>query len=417
MVRLALLTATIAAAFVAIYLFAHRSPTTISPTATGPIATTPPVWSMAPPDSNWQRLVQRYADFLHQAIARGLAPGAAVVIVKDSTLIFLKGFGLRDTGTGDSTTPHTVFRLGSVSKPVAATLMARLVQQRKLAWTTPVTSVLPNFRLRNPAYTNSLQLRHLLSHTTGLPYHAYTDRLDDGAEFDTLVYHLRDVPLIGKPGQFYSYQNVAYSLSAKMAEATLHMPFARVLRQHLFDVFGMTDASADYSSILMAPDRALPHTKQGDSWVPLPLASTYYNAGPAGGVNASAYDMGRFLSQFTSPVTLLPDTLRQQLFEPRVKATSRNGNFRRWKRTRQSYYGLGWRLLYFKNDTLYYHGGYVNNFRAEVALHPETSLGICVLVNSPGPLADMALPEFFKLYDELIPLVSRARTAAIHAHK
>jgi beta-lactamase class C len=62
-----------------------------------------------------------------------------------------------------------------------------------------------------------------------------------------------------------------------------------------------------------------------------------------------------------------------------------------------SFYGLGWRILYYPNDTLIYHGGYVNGYRSEVAVNPKDRIAVCILANAPGDVADNGIPLFFDL--------------------
>ncbi len=162
--------------------------------------------------------LKEFEGFIKTAIVNRQAPGAAVAIVKDTSIIFLKGYGLRDTKKPDSINTRTVFRLGSVSKSVTATLVAVLVNEGILHWDDPVIKYLPDFKLKSEEATQKLTLRHLLSHTIGLPYHAYTIMVEDHASFDTLVDHLKDLDLIGKPGELYSYQNVGFSLIGKVIE-------------------------------------------------------------------------------------------------------------------------------------------------------------------------------------------------------
>jgi beta-lactamase class C len=88
----------------------------------------------------------------------------------------------------------------------------------------------------------------------------------------------------------------------------------------------------------------------------------------------------------------------EKIFTPSVRATSKNRNFRKWIEQANSYYALGWRVLNFKKDTLLYHGGYVNGYRSELALDRKNHIGICVLTNGPGRLADNSVPYFFSLY-------------------
>jgi beta-lactamase class C len=147
------------------------------------------------------------------------------------------------------------------------------------------------------------------------------------------------------------------------------------------------------------PRKARPHIYSRKGWKALGISETYYNAAPAGGINASISDMARFLQALNASSGLLNDSTKKEIFKPFVRATARNRNFRRWKRSTGSYYGLGWRVLTFKDDTLNYHGGYVNGFRGEVAIERKGGISVCVLVNSAGSLADNAIPEFFIRYE------------------
>lgn len=371
-----------------------ETPTAPEETNVGPVVT-------PPDDISWKQLLADYDQFMSDAISAGEAPGVAVAIVRDSAVIFLKGYGLSDAGSGDSVDIFSTFRLGSVSKPLAAVLTGVLVDDSILHWDDRVIDYLPDFKLKSEESTTQITLRHLLSHTTGLPYHAYTDRVDDGAAVDELIFALRDVPLVAAPGKVYSYQNVAYSIIGKVIESATGKPLEAVMIEKVFGPLQMKQASMNFETLFNSPDRALPHIHSRKGWRPLAISQTYYSVGPAGGVNASIADMSRWLIAMTSTQSnFLSDSTRAEIFTPAVRATARNRYFRTWKRLRSSYYGLGWRMLNFKDDTLNYHGGYVNNFRSEIAIKDDEHLGICVLVNSAGPLADRAIPEFFRRFEK-----------------
>ncbi len=345
-------------------------------------------------------LLSEYAAFIRNAIVNNQALGAAVAIVRDTSIIYLKGFGLRDIDAKDSIDIHSVFRIGSVSKCFASILTAIVVDENRFSWDDPVIKYLPGFKLKSEEHTNGLTLRHLLSHTTGLPYHAFTDRVDVGANFDTLVYHLRDLPLFGKPGQWYSYQNVGFSLIGDVIHAATGKTYAENLREKIFIPLHMKDASTSYEAILKNKNVALAH-RRSKGWKRVAISNTYYNVAPAGGINASISDMACWLRSITggSPQLMKPET-SDEVFRPEVRATSRNRYFWRWKPLRSSYYALGWRVLNFKDDTLAYHGGYVNGYRSEVAINRKERIAICVLVDAPGALADLSVPKFFELYSK-----------------
>ncbi|TXH24712.1 MAG: class A beta-lactamase-related serine hydrolase [Cyclobacteriaceae bacterium] len=352
-----------------------------------------------PDNPHLQSVINSYHDFMQQAIARGVAPGAAVAIVYDTSVIFLKGFGLKQSGTADSIDVHTVFRLGSVSKCFASILAGTLVSDQLINWDDPVLKYYPQFQLISPEHTSKVTIRHVLSHTTGLPYHAYTNMIEEHLPLDTLLASLKTVKLFGEPGQIYSYQNVGYSLIEKVVEQATHQTFERALTENVFKPLGMYSSSASYLAIMNHDNVAKPHYFARKRWTPVPISDTYYNVSPAGGVNASIADMALWLRALLQhDENLMADTTLNEIFTPQVKAISKNRNFNRWKRPRSSYYALGWRVINFKNDQLLYHGGYVNGYRSEVAIDQKNKIAICVLTNSPGNLADLSVPEFFKRY-------------------
>lgn len=348
-----------------------------------------------------QSVINSYHEFISNAIARGMAPGAAVAVVSDTSVIFLKGFGLKQAGTTDSIDVHTVFRLGSVSKCFASVLAGALVSDQLIGWDDPILKYYPQFQLISPEHTNKVTIRHVLSHTTGLPYHAYTNMIEEHLPLDTLLASLKTVKLFGEPGQIYSYQNVGYSLIEKVVENATHQTFERALTENIFKPLGMYSSSASYLAIMNHDNVAQPHNFSRKHWVPMPISDTYYNVSPAGGVNASIADMALWLkSLLTGGEEIMADTALSEIFEPQIKAISKNRNFNRWKRPRSSYYALGWRVINFQNDQLLYHGGYVNGYRSEVAIDQKNKIAICVLTNSPGNLADLSVPEFFKRYSQ-----------------
>jgi beta-lactamase class C len=343
--------------------------------------------------------LDEYEKFITEAIQQKQAPGAAVVVVKDSSIIYLKGFGVKESGKPDLIDANSVFRLGSVSKCFASVLTGILVNDHTLSWDDHVSQYLPSFRLKSEESTRQLTLRHVLSHTIGLPHHAFTNMIEEHVPFDTLVNHLKDVELTGKPGEIYSYQNVGFSLIGKVIESTTHQKFEKILHDKLFAPLHMQNASASYQEITSNPDVAKPHRFVNNAWKAIPISNEYYDVCPAGGVNASIADVGLFLKALLGNVeTVLPKERLDEIFQPYVRATSKNHSFGLWQRPKASYYAMGWRVITFKNDTLEYHGGYVNGYRSEIAIDRKRRIAICMLVNAPGSLANVGIPRFFEAY-------------------
>lgn len=349
----------------------------------------------------FDNMLQEYEAYLQESLDDTGTPGAAVAVIRDSTIVFLKGFGVKDVENPEPVDVHTVFRLGSVSKPVAASLAGILVSDSLLHWNDLIVTYLDTLTLSDPEHLQQLTIKHVLSQSTGLPYHTYTNLIEDGAPLPVMLDELDKVDIIGKPGQVYSYQNVAYSIIDPVIEAATGHSFEDEIKSKLFGPLFMTDASVTFDGITYSANRAQPHLFRGRQWKPIPISNTYYNTAPAGGINASITDMAKWLVAMMGYRThVIPTATIGQLLEPNVRATAKNRNFNRWSRIKKSYYGLGWRIINFKNDTIAYHGGYVNGFRSEVAIHPTQKVAICVLANGPSSFSDYAIPSFFILYDK-----------------
>lgn len=368
----------------------HRSPSTIADS----------VASLPPPNPRLEELLSAYSDDLQNLMKRTGTPGAAVAVVTDSTAVLIKCYGNKTLAPAEPIDEHTVFRLGSVSKCLAGLLTAALVQDSVLAWDDPVVKYLPDFRLRTQEHANQLTIRHVLSHTTGLPYHTYTTLIEDGLDLDTMISKLQDVNN-GPVGLEYSYQNVAFSIIAKVIEAATGRTYEQVLNDRLLQPLHMADASTSRDDLLANGNIAWPHLVRKGGWKRTSINDTYYNVVPAGGVNASITDMSKLLLALLghSPRVIDPQSI-QSIFEPEVRAQVKNRRYRMLGKIQKAYYGLGWRIVHYASDTLIFHGGYVNGYRSEIALYPKDRVGICILANGPGEVADSGIPLFMKRYLE-----------------
>jgi len=346
-----------------------------------------------------KNLLRNYEQELNKLLVESGTPGAAVAVVYDSAVVFMRGFGRRASNSFVKVDAHTVFRIASVSKPFASFLTGILVQDSVLRWEDKVTSYIPQFQLQDPEATAALEIEHLLSHTTGLPYHTYTNLVEEGTDLWPMLERLREVKLANAPGEQYSYQNVAFSLIGEIIRQRTGLSYEDQLRNRVFLPLNMGDASLNYDSIMNNPNHATPHRKSGAHWVPAKINNTYYNVAPAGGVNASISDMAAWM---TALLGYRPDVVSQQtldrMYKPYVEARSRNRNYSMTQRITDAFYGLGWRIVYYPNDTLVYHGGYVTGFRSEIGLDPSDKISVCILANAPGDLADKAVPLFFSMY-------------------
>lgn len=345
--------------------------------------------------------VQAYFD---KAIASGEIVGAGVSIVQGDSILLSAGYGSRNRLADDRVDGQTIFRLGSLSKGFTGILAAGLVAEGKLDWTDRVVDYLPDFRLGNATNTEQITLAHLLSHSSGAPYHSFTNLIEGGMPLPEIAGHFREVSPVSAPGSMYSYQNALFALSGEMMRAVTGQDIDQMLEDRFFKPLGMATAVTDFESLAQAENVALPHVKWRKGWKPKKLNHSYYNAVAAGGINASSMDMARWMRFLLGHnPEIMSKTALSRAFEPAIQIKGRAKYYHRWRGHVASYYGFGWRIHHFvENDsggekTMWHHGGSVNNFRNEIALFPDADLGICVLLNSQASLAKRVIPDLYDM--------------------
>jgi beta-lactamase class C len=162
---------------------------------------------------------------------------------------------------------------------------------------------------------------------------------------------------------------------------------------------------------------ALPHTQRRNKWKPKQLANSYFNAIAAGGINASALDMGRWMRFLLGHnPEIMGRSALEEAFNPFIEIKGRSKYYQRWPGHVSSFYGFGWRIHKFIEDdthqekTIWHHGGSVNDYRNEIAIYPEADLGICVLLNNNSRLARTVVPDLYSIvkgvYEESSPIIA-----------
>lgn len=347
-----------------------------------------------------EAFVSEYVRFFEESLQQHNTPCAALVMVKDSQILFMRGYG----SPGNPVDEHTVFRIGSLSKGFAGVLAGMLVQEGLLRWDDPVQRHYPAFSLRDRQQASRVRLWHLLSHTTGLPYHAYTNLLERGYNTDKIVREFfPKAPVSGKEGVFFAYQNVAFSVIEEVILTRTGKKYSQWLQEKVFRLAGMSDASCDYASMACETNKALPMSATGfGTWRPDAISSNYYNAVAAGGVNASIADMGQWLKLLLGQrPELVADTTLARVFTPVVKTDKERRIFPHWLSRDAASYAMGWRVLNDSGDAIIYHGGYVNGYKSEIAFDRKKGIGICALFNAPTQTSNECVPAFFEMWKSL----------------
>ncbi len=326
-------------------------------------------------------------------------PGAAIAIVKDSTVIYLKGFGLREIGKPDSVDVNTVFRIGSLSKGFSTVLVSLLVKKGILNWEDRVIDYLPYFALKDTAQTKRIKIKHLLSHTTGLPRHSLIEMIEDGKTMQEMIVKLKKLKLEGEEGITFNYQNVTFSIIQEIIKVKTNKTIEQWMKEEIFSKANMKHASMSYEELMNEPNRAMPHVRQGDDeFVIREIHDKYYNTAAAGGVNASITDMAQWLQILLgNRPDITPKGSLDYIFTPFITHEELS-YFDNWSGITKSSYGMGWRIWEYKGRKIIGHGGSVNDYKTELAFDPQSRVGICFMFNAQNYYARVAVQNFFEMY-------------------
>lgn len=341
---------------------------------------------------------QLLADVKAEVAMQGV-PGGAYVLVKGNNIAALETFGYLDKAKSAKVDADTVFRLASVSKTFAATVATMLAQERKLNFSAPVTKYVPKFVLAKKGAADKIQLKHILSHSSGLMPNAYDNLLHEDWSMDKIIGRFDRVKPICKPEVCYGYQNVAFSFIEHAIEATQPKKYPLLLNDRVFKPLGMKRASVGIDVFRQDNNTAKPHllikkirTRRKDSkgdriydhhWRQSTVTPDFYKVAPAAGVNASINDMAKWLvANMGHNPEVLSKALLKELTTARTK-TKKDLRRRHWrKHLNDAHYGYGWRIYQFKHKPLIYHSGWVAGFVAEVSYSPHLDMGFALLLNA-----------------------------------
>ncbi|MFH6605093.1 serine hydrolase domain-containing protein [Maribacter algicola] len=346
--------------------------------------------------------------YFENALKSGDIIGVGVSIVNGDSILLSEGFGKRNINGRDKVDGKTIFRLGSLSKGFTGVLAANLIEEDKLNWNDKVSDYLPQFRLGDRKNTDKVQLGHILSHTSGTPYHSFTNLVEAGLPMGKIAGRFNEVKPISEPGKMYSYQNAMFALSSEIMKKVTGKEIGALLKQRFFEPLGMHTANTSYPTLVKYKNIATPHSRRRTGWQPKRLTDHYDNAVAAGGINASALDMAkwmRFLLGHNPEV--MDKNVISEAFTPQVEINIGRKYYKRWPGHVSSHYAYGWRIHKFEDETaqnqitMWHHGGSVNNFRNEIAIYPDHDFGICVLMNSNSRLASTVIPDLQKIIENI----------------
>jgi N-acyl-D-aspartate/D-glutamate deacylase/CubicO group peptidase (beta-lactamase class C family) len=292
-------------------------------------------------------------------------PGLAVAVIRGGQVLKAQGYGLANVEHDVPVTPETIFQSGSLGKQFTAAAVMLMVEDGTLALTDPLIKFYPG----GPAAWRDVTIRHLLTHTSGIP--DYNDgRLDYRRDYteDDLARFASEQPLHFSPGAEWKYSNTAYILLGAIVRKASGRFYGDVLRDRVFAPLGMTTARV-ISEADIVPHRAAGYrlaqgTLQNQEWV-----SPSLNTTADGSLYLSLNDLIAWDRGVRARDVLTPDSWNAIVEPVRLNSGRRHP------------YGFGWDVDRIAGQPVMSHGGAWQGFKTYIVRYLGDDLTIIALAN------------------------------------
>lgn len=308
--------------------------------------------------------------------------GMAVAVTDGEKVIYSEGFGVDNIKYADvSTSPDSVFRIASVSKTFTAIVIMRLCDEGVLDLDTPIKTYIPSIKFSEPEATEEMTLRHLLTHTGGMPADDYMNAstLDESTMNNVILNKLPSLKLSSLPGDGkYQYSTWGYNVVGCVASVVTGKPLSQLVSEYITTPLGMDATTFNYevASNLKYP-LSQPHVKSGSKYtVDKLLVNTAFNAGA--GLYSNTADMCKLSRFFLNGG--VSDSGQRILSAEAIKEMKSM----RIERSETSYYGYGLIIAENQNSYMYGHVGsyYGQNYYSAFFVDEVTGYGVTLLMNS-----------------------------------
>ncbi|VAW10309.1 Beta-lactamase class C-like and penicillin binding proteins (PBPs) superfamily [hydrothermal vent metagenome] len=327
---------------------------------------------------------------LNRLIIDEKIPGLAITVLKEGKPLLQKGYGYVDlekkTGVDSKT---SVFRIASVSKPIAATALAYMVAEGHIDLDASIYKYVPYFPKKKWDFT----IRQLAGHTAGIRgYRGKEYGLNKPYAIKESIKIFKDDDLLFEPGTDYLYNSFDWALISLAMQEASGMPFETYVRQKVLDPLGMTNTHPERPLSVAEGVTSATLSDQVDSnktifysksklgfRKAIPVNNFYKLAG--GGYLSTTEDIAKLGQAYLDRTILDEVVLSQFLTSEIIKGEP-------------TYYGLGWQVSEDKKGRPYYGhvgngvGGYSNFF-----VYPEQKMVFAILVNCTNPDIQEVLDE------------------------
>lgn len=337
-------------------------------------------------------------------------PGISLGLIQNGETAFAGGFGVKALGRNEKPDADTLYLIASVTKSLTTLMLARLVDEKRLTWETPVTSVLPQFRLGDPVTTRQVQIRHLVCACTGLPRQDFEWLLEfrNATPASTLA-TLGTMQPTSRFGEMFQYSNLLAAAGGYVGGHALSpgrelgAAYDQAMQSLVFDPLGMASTTFDFERAL-AGNHASAHALDIDG-KPVPsIFQVNYSivpVRPAGGAWSSVHDLLRYVAMELADGKLPGGGryISQKVLGERSAPNVWIGDEFR--------YGMGLMISTRYGVRVVGHPGSMFGYRAQVFWLPDHGVGAVMLTNSDqGWTLTSALER--KLFEMLFDAKPRA---------
>ncbi|HSA24492.1 MAG TPA: serine hydrolase domain-containing protein, partial [Myxococcota bacterium] len=333
------------------------------------------------------RLAQLSA-FVESGMKQLGIPGVAVGLVQGGQVVFADGFGVRELGKPDRPGADTLFMIASNTKALTTLMLARLVDEQKLTWESPVTALLPGFKLGDADTTRRVLVKHLICACTGLPRQDLEWLLEYGQMTpEGAMATLAKVQPTSGFGEMFQYSNLLAGAGGFVGghvafpELELGAAYDEAMRTRVFEPLGMRATTFDYARALAA-DHARPHSQDVDGRTALALMEINYSViplRPAGAAWSNVRDLLAYVAAELAEGALPDGTrylARETLLARRAPQVAIG---------KDAVYGMGLMVDSTYGTPVVHHGGDMIGFHSDMLWLPEHGVGAVVLTNGdPG---------------------------------
>jgi len=334
-------------------------------------------------------------------------PGLSIAIVQGDSVVFAKGYGVKEVGKTDPVDDRTLFSIGSSGKSMTAAATAMLVDEGKMRFDAPVWTYLPDFRVEDPFVSRYATIRDLLAHRTGVENSTgawYGSPLSRAQLIKQRFRYLK------QSFDFRSrmlYNNLMLMAAGEAAAATAGLSFEDLLDQRLFKPLEMRSTVVSIVQVPPGSNIVTPHRQIDGTPVPIPHRNTQ-NIGGAGGYYSSARDMAQYLRLQLGNGVYRGKRLISEASMAEMRTVSipaRTPVVLSDSGTTSLGYGLGWFLEYYRGYRSIDHGGAIDGMLAAMTVFPEAGIGVVVLTNRDGHAMHTALVQ--RIFDIALGLPER----------